>query len=201
MCTLSLLGQPKVDIACTPLIKRGPNLLDVPIISNFVQSAIDAAMNEYVAPKSMTLDLKAMLSGDDFKHDTIARGVLIVKLHRAFDFKEGDTSIPLLKKGSSDPYVSVGWAKFGKPLFSTRVLVDEMEPYFEEEAALIVGPEELDAQESVRLQLWDSDKTTADDDLGRIEVPLKELMKNERSNGRMWEREDPFEALNAGEGE
>jgi len=40
-----------------------PNLMDLPLISNFVQSAVDAAMAEYVAPKSLTLDLKAMLAG------------------------------------------------------------------------------------------------------------------------------------------
>lgn len=149
--------------------------MDVPLISNFVQSAVDAAMNEYVAPKSLTLDLKAMLAGDDFKHDTVARGVLVVRIHRAFDFKASDLGIPLVSEGSSDPYVSVGWAKFGKPQFSTRVLVDNMEPYWEEQTTLTIGPEELDAEESIRLQLWDSDRGTADDDLGRIEVSLKEV--------------------------
>lgn len=173
--------------------------MDVPLISNFVQSAVDAAMNEYVAPKSLTLDLKAMLAGDDFKHDTSSRGVLMIKIHRAFDFKASDVSIPLISNGSSDPYVSIGWAKFGKPVFSTRVLVDDMEPYFEEETFLTVSAVELDAEESIRLQLWDSDKGTADDDLGRIEVDLKELMRNKESNGKMWRRTDTFEAMKAGE--
>ena len=118
-----------------------------------------------------------------------------MKIIRAFDFKAADMSIPLIRKGSSDPYVSVGWAKFGKPLFSTRVLVDEMHPWWQEEAALLVGPQELDAEENLRIQLWDSDKSTADDDLGRIEIPIKALMKNEKSNGKMWERTDSFQAM------
>jgi len=134
-------------------------------------------------------------SGDDFKKDTSARGVVVVKIIRAFDFKAADMSIPLIRKGSSDPYVSVGWAKFGKPLFSTRVLVDEMHPWWQEEAVLLVGPQELDAEENLRIQLWDSDKSTADDDLGRIEIPIKALMKNEKSNGKMWERTDSFQAM------
>ena len=199
LTTITFLGQPKVDMSCTPLVKKGLNIMDVPLISNFVQSAVDAAMNQYVAPKSLTLDLKAMLAGDDFKHDTSARGVLVVKIHRAFDFTASDTSIPLISDGSSDPYVSVGWAKFGKPVFSTRVLVDDMEPYWEEETFLTVGPEELDAEESIRLQLWDSDRNSADDDLGRIEVDLKTLMKDEQSNGKLWRRTDTFEAMKAGE--
>lgn len=123
LCTLTFLGQPKVDISCIPLVKRGLNIMDLPLISNFVQSSVDAAMAEYVAPKSLTLDLKDMLAGDDFKKDTNARGIIVVDIMHGYDFKMGDAAIPLLSKGGSDPYISVAWAKLGKPLFSTRVLV------------------------------------------------------------------------------
>ncbi len=199
LCTITFLGQPKVDMSCMPLTKKGLNIMDLPLISNFVQTSIDAAMSEYVAPKSQTLDLKAMLAGDDFKKDTLARGVMVVRIKRAFDFKEGDVSIPLISSGGSDPYVSLGWAKYGKSAWSTRVILNEMHPYFEETGYLLVTPEELNADESLRLQLWDSDRVTADDHLGMIELPLKPLMKDERSNGRMWDRTDPFKALEAGE--
>jgi Ca2+-dependent lipid-binding protein len=158
--------------------------MDLPLISRFVQSSVDAAMAEYVAPKSLTLDLKDMLMGDDFKKDTHARGVLVVTIKRAFDFKEGDAAIGPLKPGSADPYVSVGWAKFGKPLFSTRVLQNNMEPYWNETCFILVTPDELNVDEKLRVQLWDSDRSTADDDLGRIE---------------MHDREDGFKALKAGE--
>lgn len=100
LCTLTFLGQPKVDMSCVPFTKRGLNIMDLPLISNFVQSAVDAAMAEYVAPKSLTLDLKDMLMGDDFKKDTSARGVLVVKVKRAFDFKEGDPGLGFLKEGT-----------------------------------------------------------------------------------------------------
>ena len=53
-------------------------------------------MAEYVAPKSKTLDLKAMTIGNDFKTDTSARGVIYVKIKRAFDFKAADMAIPLI---------------------------------------------------------------------------------------------------------
>lgn len=199
LCTITFLGQPKVDMSCVPLSKKGLNIMDLPLISNFVQSSIDAAMSEYVAPKSQTLDLKAMLAGDDFKKDTLARGVMVVRIKRAFDFKEGDIAIPLISSGASDPYVAVGWAKYGKSAWSTRVILNEMHPYFEETGYLLVTPEELNADECLRLQLWDSDRVTADDDLGLIEMPLKELMRDGRSNGKMWDRTDPFKALEAGE--
>lgn len=131
--------------------------------------------------------------------DTVARGVLVVHVKRGYDFKEGDPGIPLIRSGSSDPYVSVGWAKFGKPLWSTRLLLNEMEPWWDETAYILVTPEELNVRERLRLQLWDSDRMTADDDLGRIEVDLKEVMTNSESNGRMWNRSDGFRALKAGE--
>jgi Ca2+-dependent lipid-binding protein len=199
LCTLTFLGQPKVDLSCVPLIKKGPNLMDLPLISHFVQSSVDAAMAEYVAPKSLTLDLKDMLMGDDFKKDTNARGVIMVNIKYAFDFKEGDAGIGFIKEGSADPYVSVGWAKFGKPLWSSRILQKNMHPYWDETCFVLVSPEELDVDERLRVQLWDSDRTTADDDLGRIELDLKEIMQDQATNGKMADREDGFKSLKKGE--
>ncbi|KAF4534871.1 Meiotically up-regulated gene 190 protein [Lasiodiplodia theobromae] len=172
--------------------------MDLPLISNFVQSSIDAAMAEYVAPKSLTLDLKDMLMGDDFKKDTAARGVIVVRIIRAFDFKEGDAGF-LWKKGSTDGYVSVGWAKFSKPLWSTRIIQSEMEPAWDETAYVLVTADELNVEERLRVQLWDSDRTTADDDLGRIELDIKQLMRSSESRGKMMDRVDGFKALTAGE--
>ncbi|KAH8734973.1 hypothetical protein BGZ61DRAFT_342410 [Ilyonectria robusta] len=200
LCTITFLGQPKVNLSCVPLSRHAINIMDVPFISNFVQSAVDAAMAEYVAPKSLTLDLKDMLAGDDFKKDTIAAGVLMVHIKRGYDFKIGDSGIPLIKDGSSDPYVSVGWAKFGKVLWTSRVLDNEMEPYWDETCFVLVTPQELNVDERLRIQLWDSDRMTADDDLGRIEVSLKDLMRDNDSNGHMSNRKDGFRALKSGDG-
>ncbi|KAL6716458.1 hypothetical protein ACLMJK_006025 [Lecanora helva] len=195
LCTLTLLGQPKADLSCVPLTKKGLNIMDLPLISSFVQSSIDAALAEYVAPKSLTLDLKDMLVGDDFKKDTNARGIIVVHVKRGHDFKAGDPGMGPFRKGSSDPYVAIGWAKFGKPVWSTRVIVDSMQPVWEETAFILMTAEELNAEERLRIQLWDSDRASADDNLGRIEVDLKELMHSPRSNRKMWDRSDGFLAL------
>jgi Ca2+-dependent lipid-binding protein len=82
------------------------NILDVPLISSFVQSAIDAALSEYVAPKSLTLNLKDMLVGEDFKKDTNGKGVVWIFIKRARGFKQGDGGIGPFE-GSSDAYVTV----------------------------------------------------------------------------------------------
>lgn len=129
----------------------------MPLLSSFVQSAVDAALAEYVAPKSLTLGLKDMLMGDDFKKDTSARGVVMVNIKYAKDFKDGDGGIGPMK-GSSDSYVTVAWGKFGKPLASTRIIVDNRHPVWNEWAFILVTAEEINADETLRLQLWDSDK-------------------------------------------
>ena len=192
LATLTLIGQPRASISCVPLIKKAPNIMDLPLISSFVQSSVDAALAEYVAPKSLTLDLKQMLTGDDFKKDTNSRGVIYVRIKSADGMKEADSSIPFIKDGSSDCYVSCGWAKFSKPVWSTRVILSDLHPVFEEHCMILVGQEEINAQERLRIQLWDSDRTSADDDLGRVEVDIKELMQSKKSKGRMWQREDSF---------
>jgi hypothetical protein len=197
LCTMTLLGQPKADISCVPLTRKFMNLMDLPLISSFVQSSIDAALSEYVAPRSLTLDLKQMLQGDDFKKNTSSRGMVAVNIKRAYDFKEADSGLMSMGEASSDAYVSVGWAKFGKPLWSTRVILKDMEPVWEEWAYILVGPEELNADESLRVQLWDSDRTSADDDLGRIEISLKDLMN--KTAGKMYDRSDGFLAMDADE--
>lgn len=193
LCTMTFLGQPRANLSCVPLSKHSLNVMDVPLISSFVQSAIDAALAEYVAPKSLTLSLKDMIVGDDFKKDTSARGVVMVHIKYARDFKEGDGGIGPMQ-GSSDGYVTVAWGKFGKPLASTRIIVDEQHPVWNEWAFILVTSEEINADETIRVQLWDSDKYTADDDLGRVELRLKELMHGSETKNKMQDREDELTA-------
>lgn len=191
LCTLTFLGQPKASLSCVPLSKHGLNLMDVPMLSSFVQSAIDAALAEYVAPKSLTLNLKDMLVGEDFKKNTNSHGVIFILIKRARGFKQGDGGIGF-SSGSSDAYVTVGWGKFGKTVASTRIIESTQEPDWHEYANILVSAEELNAEEKLRLALWDSDKHTADDDLGRVEVDLKELMNTPESHNQMQDREDRF---------
>lgn len=198
LCTITFLGQPRASLSCVPLSKHGVNLMDVPMISSFVQSAIDAALAEYVAPKSLTLNLKDMLMGDDFKKDTTSQGVVYVFIKRASGFKQGDGAIGKLQ-GSSDSYVTVSWGKFGKMVSSTRIIGGTQNPVWNEYATILVTPEELNAEERLRLQLWDSDKYTADDDLGRVEVDLKQLMHSPESHNKMQDREDRFTGQDSGE--
>ena len=64
---VTLLGLPHITISVVPLSEHLPNVMNIPFISGFISSAINAAAAEYVAPKSLTLDLQKLISGDDIK--------------------------------------------------------------------------------------------------------------------------------------
>lgn len=170
--TFSLMGVPKVEISAIPMIKALPNVLDLPLISGFVQSSIAAAANMYVAPKSMTLNMAQMLSGDGIKKDTDAVGVLVV------DIEYGESLSAQDANGKSDPYVVLSFAKFGRPLYSSRIIFEDLNPVWMETAFLLVSKDDIRANESLSIQLWDSDARTADDIVGRVNKPLKELIEN-----------------------
>ncbi|KAF9457832.1 hypothetical protein BDZ94DRAFT_166478 [Collybia nuda] len=195
--TLTLLGQPKVTMICTPLAKNFLNIMDIPGLSGWLQRSVDAAIAEYVAPRSLNLDLKTLLMGRE-KMDTDALGVVVITVRSAKDFREGDAGNPLKSKDDKrgDGYVTAGWSKWGKPLWSTRIIKSDGNPIWEETTGLLVGPPEVNAQEKLRLQLWDCDRLTADDLLGTVDVPLKQLMHSPDTRNRIAIREDGFSDTN-----
>lgn len=70
--TFTLMGVPHVSAGCVPMLANGVNILQLPLISNFVNYAIGAAASMYVAPKSMSIDMRAILQGDDITKDVQA---------------------------------------------------------------------------------------------------------------------------------
>ncbi|KAA8895153.1 hypothetical protein FN846DRAFT_997659 [Sphaerosporella brunnea] len=168
--TFTLMGRPQVSVSCVPMVEKGINVLDLPMISNFVNSSIATAANEYVAPKSMSLEIGKMLMGDDIKKETEALGILWINIDRAIGLSKQD------KRGSSDAYITIAFSKYGKPMYSTRVIVDDLNPIWRESTGILIRAEHIKAGESLSIELWDSDRMTADDMVGKIEVPLQDLM-------------------------
>jgi Ca2+-dependent lipid-binding protein len=162
--TFTLMGVPHVQAGCVPMISTGVNILNLPLISNFVNYAIAAAASLYVAPKSMSLDLKAMLQGDDITKDTQAMGVMWVRIHRAVGLSKQDKRGS--KHGGSDPYINLSFSKYGKPMYCTRVI------------ALLVTPELIKADEQLSVELWDSDRHSADDVVGKVELSMQKLIQH-----------------------
>jgi len=131
--TFTLMGIPHVQAGCIPMMERGPNILNLPLISKFVNYAIGAACSMYVAPKSMTVDMRAMLQGDDITKDTHALGVLWIRIHRAIGLSKQDRRGS--KGGGSDPYITLTFSKYSKPMYCTRVITDDLNPIWEETTA------------------------------------------------------------------
>jgi Ca2+-dependent lipid-binding protein len=131
--TFTLMGIPQVQAGCIPMVEKGVNILNLPLISNFVNYAIGAAASMYVAPKSMSLDLGKMLQGDGIQKDVLALGVLWIRIHRAIGLSKQDRRGS--KGGGSDPYITLSFSKYGKPMYCTRVITDDLNPIWEETAA------------------------------------------------------------------
>ena len=62
---------------------------------------------------------------------------------------------------SADPYVTVTYSRQGKPLYSTRIIFDDLNPCFEETAVITLDANAIKVREKVNLQVWDSDRTSA----------------------------------------
>lgn len=112
---------------------------------------LGAAANEYVAPKSMTLDMGKMLQGDDVQKDVEALGILWIRIHKATGLSKQDRRGS--KGGGSDPYITVSFSKYGKPMYCTRVIQDNLNPVWEETCALLVTPELIKADEQLSMEL------------------------------------------------
>lgn len=174
--TFTLMGVPHVQAGCIPMIQKGVNILNLPLISNFVNYAVAAAASLYVAPKSMELDLKSMLQGDDITKDTQALGVMWIRIHRATGLSKQDKRGS--KGGGSDPYINLSFSKYGKPMYCTRVITDDLNPIWEETAALLVTPELIKADEQLSVELWDSDRSSADDIVGKVELSMQKMIQH-----------------------
>ncbi|KAL8346560.1 hypothetical protein RB598_000453 [Gaeumannomyces tritici] len=174
--SFTLMGLPKVEASCVPLVEKGANILNLPVISNFVNWAIATAANMYVAPKSMTLDIGKMLQGDNIKKETEALGVLFIRIHKAVGLSKQDRRGS--QGGGSDPYICVAFSKFGKPQYCTRVIQDNLNPVFSECAALLVTADVIKADEQLSLELWDSDRGSADDVVGKVELSIQKLIQH-----------------------
>ncbi|KAI0376163.1 hypothetical protein F5Y04DRAFT_286201 [Hypomontagnella monticulosa] len=190
--TITLMGVPKVEAGCTPMIERGVNILNLPVISNFVNWAIKAAASMYVAPKSLTLDLAKMLSGDDIQKDTNAMGILFIRIHKAVGLSKQDRRGS--EGGGSDPYITVSFSKFGKPMYCTRVIQDDLNPVFEESCALPVTADLIKADEQLSMELWDSDRSSADDVVGKVELSLQKLIQHP---GKMFQQVSKLRGVKA----
>ncbi|KAF2745889.1 hypothetical protein M011DRAFT_520135 [Sporormia fimetaria CBS 119925] len=191
--TFTLMGAPQVQAGCIPMIEKGVNILNLPLISNFVNYAIKAAASMYVAPKSMSIDMRAILQGDSVQKEVEALGVLWIRIHRATGLSKQDRRGS--EHGGSDPYITLAFSKYGKPMYCTRVITDDLNPIWEETAALLVTPELIKADENLSVELWDSDRHSADDIVGKVELSMQKMIQHP---GKMYPQVSKLAGMEAG---
>lgn len=190
--TFTLMGLPKIQAGCVPMIQSNINILNLPIISKFVNYAIGTAAHEYVAPKSMTIDLAKLLEGDDIQKEVDALGVLWIRIHKAVGLSKQDRHGS--EGGGSDPYITVSFSKYHKPMYCTRVIQDNLNPVWEETCAILVTPDLIKADEQLSLELWDSDRATSDDVVGKVELSMQKMIQHP---GKMYPQVSNLRGMNA----
>jgi hypothetical protein len=110
--TFTLMGLPQVQVSAVPMTERGINVLNLPLISGFVNNSIAAAANEYVAPKSMSLEVGKMLVGDDIKKGTPKANSSNLQIPMHLDCYTSKSIRPsdfLLRIETVDPTVTSPW--------------------------------------------------------------------------------------------
>lgn len=191
--TFSLVGLPHIRAGCTPMFRTGVNVLNIPVISNFVNYAIRTASSLFAAPKSMTMDMDAALKGDEIHKETQALGIMWVRIYRAVGLSRQDRRGS--EGGGSDPYINLSFSKYGKPMYCTRVITDDCNPIWEEMASLLVTPDLIKVNEQLSIELWDSDRSTSDDMVGKVQLPIREMLQHP---GKMYPQVSKLQGLSQG---
>lgn len=167
----TFVGKPKIEISAKPLGRRMViDAMHLPIISSYVLHSIEAVVKNFISPHSYTVDIASLLEAQDGPRNVYALGVIVLVIHQGIDLPAADAN------GTSDPFVSVSFARAGKPLFTTRVLLKTKDPIWHELAILPVSPDEVRDQERLRMTIFDADRFSVDDPLGKVEVSIDKLI-------------------------
>lgn len=176
--SFTFVKMPEFDISARPLRSFGIgsiNAMDIPLLKAYVQKSIAQVAGTFVSPRHYHIDVDRLLLGKDAAVRTSSVGVLYLIIHGCDDLPRTDTM------GSCDPYVAASFSKFDKPLFSTRTIVDTLDPIFEEPAFILVSSEAIEVGEQLQLRVCDSDRFSVDDTIGRVSVDLGEIIEQSES--------------------
>jgi len=128
------------------------------------------------------MDMSKILQGDAVKKETDAMGLIYIKIKRATGIAGQDRS------GKSDPFITLAYSQFGKPVYCTRIIEQELNPCWNEQTCILVYQDQLTEGEKLSVELWDSDKVGSDDVVGKVQFDLRDLIKD--YGNKISERED-----------
>ena len=128
------------------------------------------------------MDMSKVLQGDAVKKETDAMGLIYIKIKRAEGIAAQDRS------GKSDPFITLAYSQFGKPVYCTRIIEQELNPSWNEQTCILVYQDQLTEGEKLSVELWDSDTIGSDDVVGKVQFDLRDLIKDHSNT--ITERED-----------
>lgn len=175
---VTFVGAPKLEISAKPLGKKMViDAMNLPLMSSYVLHAVQDVIKGFIAPLSYTIDVAALLGAGDGPQDVYSLGVICFVIHQADDLPASDNN------GQSDPFVQASFARAGKPLFTSRIVRKRRDAVWQETGFLLVSPDEVRDHDRLRLTVFDADRFSADDPLGKIEISLHRLIRKFRPDG------------------
>ena len=141
--------------------------MDLPGLDSFIRNLIKDVMGSlFVAPNAFVLDVDSLVNGE-WPTGESAQAVLLVKVYEARDLKNVEAI------GVSDPYVQVKIG--GKQLAKTRVVDNNLNPYFDESFYVLVNS----LNDTFELAVCDSDLISKDKQMGSFKCSLADFKLDE----------------------
>ena len=184
---VTFVGAPKLEMSAKPLGRKMViDAMNLPLISSYALHSVEDVIKGFIAPKSYTIDVANLLGAGDGPSDVYSIGLIVLVIHQASNLPAADTN------GNSDPFVQVGYGRAGRTLYTSRVLTKTKDPIWQETAFLLVSPDELRDRERLRLTVFDADRFSSDDPLGKVEISIDRLIRKFES-GSLKKSNDVFE--------
>ncbi|VDK79854.1 unnamed protein product [Onchocerca ochengi] len=154
------LEKPKIDFNLTGM----GEFVELPGLLNAIRAVIDSQVsalcvlpNEIVVPLAPNIDITRL-------HLPEPDGVLRLKIIEARNLENRD--IKFTKNMASDPYCEI---QVGSQFYRTKTIDNDLNPVWNEYFEFVV--DQADGQK-LRIELFDYDKTSSDEELGRLTIDL-----------------------------
>ncbi|CEP06852.1 hypothetical protein [Parasitella parasitica] len=172
--TIAFTSVPKIETGVMPLSKH-LNIMNasiLPTIKTLVNEGVKLGFADLVDPKSMTIDIKALMGA--FAQDTNAIGVVKVEVRGA----ARDSSIQL--QDMEDSYATLSLStQPKKSSSSTRVLTNDKDPSWNENLYVLVYKDDIVSETKVDVKVWDADKVKFDDMWGSVSMSVKDIVQGQ----------------------
>ncbi|KAI9354705.1 hypothetical protein BD770DRAFT_412084 [Pilaira anomala] len=182
--TIAFTSVPKIETGVMPLSKH-LNIMNLPTIKTLVNEGVKLGFADLVDPKSMTIDIRALLGA--FNEDTNAIGVVKVEVRGA---TRHDTKV----QDMDDSYATLSLSTQPKKTSSsTRVLKNDKNPEWNENLYVLVYKDDIVSETKVDVKVWDADKVKFDDMWGSISMSVKDIVEgklDKLGNVASWTQEE-----------